>query len=344
MTKRLFGFMAVLFSLPVQAEVYVQAVIPLIDGDAQILATKYSYYDLTLTKGEELVVDIRVQGGLDNSMTVWLLNLANFQKFTAGQRFSYYEGGSSADIRAATSYTFTVPEDNIYYLILDNRAAVLAPRTATTSAYKIVNGETEESKKTYDYYAGLDIDLLKKLFIFEDFDIYVQKCGMANAFSAPDIYICRELNDLLIDQDVPEALLFVFLHEAAHSLLNVWDYPLYDNEDAADELATALLLFADQKESALGAAKWWASRGSADEALAKMWVDDRHTISAQRARNIINWINDDEELIRRWLHLMIPKMTDEVLQFATNDEEIEGSHATAVRHELLKREALLAQQ
>jgi hypothetical protein len=226
---------------------------------------------------------------------------------------------------------------------MDNRAA-LANRNVQITATKIVDGETEESRQIHDLYAKLYYETLKKIFIFEDFDIYVQMCGTPNAFSSPDIYMCRELTDMLLDQNRPEVITFVFLHEAAHSLLNVWDYPLYDNEDAADELATVLLLLADGKTHALGAARWWAERGSKDEALAKMWLDDRHTVSPQRARNIVNWVNNEEELTRRWLHLLIPKFTDEALESAAADtENLEASHILAAQQELLKRKALQAQ-
>ena len=264
--------------------------------------------------------------------------LANFHRYKAGQNFTYFDD-PSGKVTSSSSFRFEVPEANIYYLVLDNRQAALAARTVRTHAYKVAEGETEESKETAKYYSKLYNELLKKLFVFDDFDIYIQMCGTANAFSSPDIYICRELNDLLFEQNVPEAMLFVFLHEAAHSLLNVWDYPLYDNEDAADELATALLLLADLDTAALGAAKWWANNGSDDEAIAKMWLDDRHSISPQRARNIINWVNDEEELTRRWLHLLIPKMTDEAVQ-AIADENLLGSDTRVAQQELVKRQAI----
>jgi hypothetical protein len=345
MTKKLLCLLAVLAApLLAHAEIHVQAVRTLIDdGSAQVDGGSYSYYDLTLTKGEELVVDMQVRGGFDNSLSIWLLDLANFQRFEAGQQFSYFTGGSGGEIHTSTSYRFSVPSDNIYYLIMDNRAA-LTSRNVWINASKIVGGETEESKQIHEAYSRLYYETLKKLFFFEDFDIYIQMCGTANAFSSPDIYMCRELYDLLAEQGVPEVIGFVFLHEAAHSLLNVWDYPLYDNEDAADELATALLLLADQKSAALTAAKWWAGQGSKAEALSKIWMDDRHTVSPQRARNIINWVNNEEELTRRWLHLLIPKFTDEALEAAAADtEELDESHVLAATHELLKRKALQAQ-
>ena len=270
-------------------------------------------------------------------MTIWLLDLANFQRYKAGQRYNYFEG-SSGKITSSSSYRFEVPEANIYYLVLDNTLK-FASRTARTYAYKITEGETEESKQTKEFYSGLYDEFLKKVFIFDDFNVYIEMCGTANAFSSPNIVICNELNTLLFRQNVPEAILFVFLHEAAHSLLNVWDYPLYDNEDAADEFATVMLLLVEDKAAALDAAKWWANSGSNDEALSKLWLDDRHTISPQRARNIINWINKEDEITRRWLHLLIPKMTDEAVQ-AVADENLLGADARVAQQELVKRQAI----
>ena len=319
-----------------RAEVYVQAVEVLINEDAQVMAGRYSYYDLTLTQGEVLIVDLQVVGGLDNSLTIWLLDLANFQRYKAGQQYNYFEG-SSGNITSSSSYRFEVPEANVYYLVLDNPSK-FATRTARTYAYKITEGETEESKQTKEFYSGLYDEFLKKLFIFDDFDISVEMCGTENAFSSPHILICYELNNLLFRQNVPEAIYFVFLHESAHSLLNVWDYPLHDNEDAADELATVLLLLVEDKAAALDAAKWWANSGSNEEALSKLWIDDRHTISPQRARNIINWINNEDELTRRWLNLLIPKMTDEALQ-AFVDENFKGM-TQVIQQELVKRQAI----
>ncbi|MCH7627535.1 MAG: hypothetical protein IH997_02305 [Proteobacteria bacterium] len=88
----------------------------------------------------------------------------------------------------------------------------------------------------------------------------------------------------------------------------------------------------------LDAAKWWANSGSNAEALSKLWLDDRHTVSPQRARNIINWINKEDELTRRWLHLLIPKMTDEALQ-AFVDEDFKDM-TRVVQQELVKRQAI----
>jgi hypothetical protein len=73
---------------------------------------------------------------------------------------------------------------------------------------------------------------------------------------------------------------FVFFHELGHTLLREWGYPLWDNEDAADEFATAFMMMGRQQQGALQAAQWWSSEIKTTDAVAKIWVDDRHTLSA----------------------------------------------------------------
>ena len=71
----------------------------------------------------------------------------------------------------------------------------------------------------------------------------------------------------------------------------------------------------------------------------KLTCQYRHTVSPQRARNIINWVNNEDEITRRWLNLLIPKMTDEALQ-AFVDEDYDGVETRVVQQELVKRQAL----
>ena len=59
-----------------------------------------------------------------------------------------------------------------------------------------------------------------------------------------------------------DAVSFVYLHELGHTLMRQWGLPLWDNEDAADEFATAFLLMGKQQKIALQAAQWWASKGA----------------------------------------------------------------------------------
>jgi hypothetical protein len=338
MIKQVLGLLAIVITTySAHAEVYVEAVEVLVSGDTHISSGNYASYDLTLTKGEVLVVDIQVDGG-GGPLDTWLVDHANLQRYEAGQKYSYLEAGSG-EVERSSSFRFEVPEANIYYVVLDLTRGIPAARDVHTYAYKIADVETEESIQTKKYYARL-YQLFELSFLFDDFDVHVAMCGMENAFSTPDIVICHELKDMLHRENVPEAIDYAFFHKAAHSLLNAWDYPLYDNEDVADELATNLLLVFGQKKTALAAAKWWANGGSNDEALARVWLDDRHTLSPQRARNIISWVNNEDELKRRWWHLVIPKMTDETLKVTAEQNHTGANTQVAIQQELDRRQAI----
>jgi hypothetical protein len=49
------------------------------------------------------------------------------------------------------------------------------------------------------------------------------------------------------------------------------------------------------------------------EALGKQFRDERHPVSAQRARNILRWL-DDSNLVRKWQPLLVPHMQTAVLR------------------------------
>lgn len=284
----------------------------LIDERTQIEAGSYTYFELPLSAGTTLVTRFTVSGGFNDRLSVWLLDLHNYQLFQTGDQYSYHKGTSGTFQRLA-QYAFTIPATGVYYLIFDNREALMLPRIAYANVYVVESALGPQHQKDAELYNGLYNGLLRKLFEFDDFDVTVRLCGMENAFSNPNITMCRELIDSNEKRGIPAANIFVFFHEAAHSLLKLWGYPLWDNEDAADEMATVLSLLIKKEALALQAAQYWAKSGSRQEALSKMVIDDRHTISPQRARNIVNWLNRRNELLQRWQKIWIPHMTREAL-------------------------------
>src|SRR5262249_46746932 len=153
------------------------------------------------------------------------------------------------------------------------------------------------------------------------FNIAIRHCGVENAFSNPNITLCAELIQSLGKQRLDSALAFVFLHELGHTLLRGWGLPMWDNEDAADEFATVLMKMGHQDAAALQAAQWWATQTNAQEALSKLWVDDRHTVSPQRARNIIHWLNDTDQLLDRWKRVFVPNMQTDALLEALKEHD-----------------------
>ncbi len=137
-----------------------------------------------------------------------------------------------------------------------------------------------------------------------DFNIYVMPCGISNAFSAPDIIICTELLSDLNKHDLNNALIPILLHELAHSLLNLWNLPGYNNEDIADEFVVVYLgeiePFINDFE------KFLIRNDPISEALVIIYKGDRHSLSIQRVRNLRENLKYRDELIKRWAHLLSP--------------------------------------
>jgi Putative metallopeptidase len=291
-------------------------------------------YNFTLDAGTRLLAQFKVQGGLDNQLQVFVMDPANFENYTANRPFHYYHG-SSGTVRGIAKSEFEVPQTGVYYILLDNGKAWLLQRNVTLHLDAILPKSTPESEQMRK---GLDTVYanLKGIFIFTDFQTTVRHCGTANAFSNPNITLCIELIEELTSKNMQNALLFVYLHELGHTLMREWGFPLWDNEDAADEFATAFLLVGKQQQFAMQAAQWWASEGATtQDAVAKIWMDDRHSLSPQRARNILHWVNNASELVPRWEHVFVPNMQTAALEEMLRDPEV--SDKDFVKSELSRR-------
>jgi hypothetical protein len=290
---------------------------PLVRTTIQVLAHQALSYNFALTRGTTLVARFQVAGGANDSIKVWLLDASNFQLYQAHQQFSYFQG-TSGSVQNTGHYIYKVPQDNVYYLLLDNSEAWLLPRTVNLYIYGVLPEKTPETlalEKTISQ----NFSKLGQLFMFPSFQLELKHCGVVNAFSNPNITICTELAESLLDQHLEQVIGFVLFHELGHTLLRQWGYPLWDNEDAADEFATVLMILGKQKPIALEAAQWWASQTSEQEALSKIWADDRHSLSPQRARNVIHWLNQPNDLLQRWFRIFVPNMQTSALMSTVND-------------------------
>ena len=279
-------------------------------------------FNFSLDAGTRLLAQFKVQGGLDNALQVFVMDPDNFENYSAHRQFHFYRG-SSGTVRGIAKSEFEIPRSGVYYIVLDNGRAWLLPRSVTFHLDAILPKSTAASDQLLASLDGV-YKQLKRTFIFADFQTTVRHCGTANAFSNPNITLCVELIEEMATHDIGNAIVFVYLHELGHTLMREWGLPLWDNEDAADEFATACLLIGKQDQLAMQAAQWWESRGaSTQDAVAKIWTDDRHSLSPQRARNIMRWVNNTNELVPRWEHVFVPNMQTaacwkrcfEILQF-----------------------------
>ena len=336
----LMGLCLTAASAAAQSNVLVEPSKQLVNQTIKVAPGSSAHYKLSLTQGTTLVAAFTVEGGLDNKVNVSLLDLANFQQYQARQRFSPIKG-TSGTVQGLAKYQVKVDQTNLYYLLVDNQRAALFPRTVNVYSYAVLPEQSEDSAKAQQgletFYRGL-----RQLFVFQDFRVIVRYCGFVNAFSdsrTGSITLCKELVQKLADQGLPQAMSFVLSHELGHTLLNLWGYPMSDNEDVADEFATVFMLLLKQQQAALEAAQWWASDAPTkqkQEALNKLWKDDRHTLSAQRARNIIRWLNQRDALLRRWQKMLVPNMQAPVVASLDKATDPWIDHEL-VRSELAKR-------
>jgi hypothetical protein len=314
-----------------EAHVLVEPWQTLVRSTVEVIAGKAVQYNFPLVSGTTLSAQFQVQGGLNDKIQVLLLDADNFQLYSAHRPFKHYPG-SPGVIRAIGKYNFKIPHDGVYYIVVDNGRAWLMPRNVTLHLDAILPQSTPTSEQIR---AALETQYstLKRVFIFSDFQTSVAHCGVVNAFSNPNITICVELLEELQASGMAETINFVYLHELGHTLMREWGLPLWDNEDAADEFATAFLLMGKQQKIALQAAQWWASQStSTQDAVAKIWMDDRHSLSPQRARNIIRWVNNESEIVPRWERVFVPNMQTELLESMLRDPAV--SDKDSVKSEL----------
>ena len=224
------------------------------------------------------------------------------------------------------SFSITIPDSNDYFLVLDNKDPTqtadlqLHIQAVNDTRKHSVRDEGSQLQKSLDQFSKD----LSRLFIFTPFPINLQRCGKEGAFGGKGgVILCVEfvekIQDSLQDQQkTTDVLLFTIFHEIGHVLLYQWNYPFFDNEELADEFATALLMMLRQQERLSATTEFFISNPSAQELMAKAFQNDRHPLSIQRARNILSWMKDPAR-IGRWQLFLIPHMQTKTLQGLRKD-------------------------
>ena len=180
-------------------------------------------------------------------------------------------------------------------------------------------------------------DGINKILIFEPFPVSAEKCGRERAFSgAGGVVLCEEFalkvyKALENRKKTSHVLLFVILHEMAHLVLQQWEYPFYDNEDLADELAVMLFIMANQRKNLSDVMEYFLSNSASAELMIKAVKGDRHQLSIQRARNIQVWAKDTDRF-KRWLRFLTPHMQTLIL------EKMNKSPTSPVDSAIIKKE------
>ncbi len=268
---------------------------------------------------------VRVVVEIDGQTSVLLLDEKNVQ-LPRDVRKPLVSGETSDRMSLAAR----IPEAGNYYLLVDNESGtterqysleITAGLDATTDTDDIkqkvsrINAQFEQFEQN-----------LRRYFMFDELTFRLARCGTANAYSNADtIVVCAEIGPKLRevmgdDAKALDALHFAMIHEVGHVLLQQWGYPFHDNEEVADEFATALLMLFEQGDRARSQAEYFSKIPADKEFALKRSRDDRHPLSQQRARNILGWLGDPT-LLQRWQKIFIPHLQTEVLEAMTRSDK-----------------------
>jgi hypothetical protein len=134
--------------------------------------------------------------------------------------------------------------------------------------------------------------------------LVLRECGMVNAYYAPaerSIYLCYELMEHVVtgitkeaSSTPPEArmdtafgaLFFILFHEVGHGLSHILRLPILGKEeDAADSIATYLVLGLREPAPAIAGTLWFFGTGSRTPSLQE--YADEHSLGPQRQFSLV---------------------------------------------------------
>lgn len=87
------------------------------DKTLTIESDQFKYLELEAKRGGSLEIDVRVEG--EDGIDVFMMNRDNFELYSSGMDFDFYEKGSAMNINTK-KYTFEAPESQDYLFVLDN--------------------------------------------------------------------------------------------------------------------------------------------------------------------------------------------------------------------------------
>lgn len=238
-------------------------------------------------------------------------------------------------------FSVTPPASGDYYLVFDNGQSKSVVKVdvglkISRADFRPLNNAALSS--------SMDsiVKSLGNLFIFDNIVIEPVSCGFSNLVTVGDrIYLCMEyvtsLRERAANEEAAKALLlFGILHEMGHVLLRQWDMPFHDNEELADQFATALAGIMGRYSAAVQQADFFASAVLPSVTGAKVTSPNRHPLAAERARNIRRWAEAGPEHVAAWQRFLIPHMQSRFLrQLQTGS--VQWANADLIEEELATR-------
>jgi hypothetical protein len=214
------------------------------------------------------------------------------------------------------SFSVSIPATDGYFIVLDNRTGQQAKAVQiTVHAAPSGGDQLEVADKMLPEFERQ----FHQVFVFDPFLIRVERCGEPKAFrDESGIVLCTEYvrysHDILNNKQMTQnALCFSIFHEVGRALLIKWNHPSSSKQEVCDEFATVLMVMLNQRQRISELAEYFVKNPKAPEALRKLFQDDRHPFSVERARRILRWL-EDPQLVRSWQRALVPRMQTTLLR------------------------------
>ena len=115
---------------PPTSHVFVEPWQTLVRDTINVNAGRPVQYNFPFVSGTALSAQFQVQGGLNDKIQVLLLDVDNYQLYSAHRPYKRYPGTSGV-VKGIGKYDFKIPQDGVYYIVVDNGQAWLMPRNVT---------------------------------------------------------------------------------------------------------------------------------------------------------------------------------------------------------------------
>lgn len=138
--------------------VYVEPSVTLIDQSVKVNPGTYMTYTLdSLPPGAKTGIKIKVTGGMNNDIFVYLLDTENYSRFIRRQKFFTYIQNSKVVYQ--NSFELSLPQSGPYYLVLDNTTSILSSKNVQAYVMSVLNQPLEQhislKKRLEDFYGKL---------------------------------------------------------------------------------------------------------------------------------------------------------------------------------------------
>jgi len=212
-------------------------------------------------------------------------------------------------------FSVTIPANGDYFVVLVNRSEISAAEVKIkVQASRSSPGQAEGADRILREFERQ----MHKLFVFDSFSTGVKNCGRKLAFYGTDgFYLCAEYVQLIYAK-VPNRqmavnfLSFSIFHELGLQLIEQWDLGGHSLRRTADEFAVVLMTMLQQEANLRQLGSYCIENSSAVNAFKNQLIDRWHPVSVERARTILDWL-EDPGLVSSWQEKLVPHMQTDLL-------------------------------